>query len=150
MTYREKFIEVFGYEPDMNTCPFDRCFEECFGWDENGCTTLFWNAEYQEKPEESFDALLKRYLAENDLRIIPNSEWEDLNSKWKECLGDIRDIKTRINALEPSSSKPRPEPIKGYICDPKKNKECKKTACYEKGGLCCLTLNPEYAKENKG
>ena len=41
----------------------------------------------------------------------------------------------------------KPEPIKGYICDPKKNKECAKTACYERGGLCCLTLNPEYAKE---
>lgn len=39
-------------------------------------------------------------------------------------------------------------PIRGYICDPKKNKECAKTACYEKGGLCCLTLNPEYAREN--
>ncbi len=43
----------------------------------------------------------------------------------------------------------KPEPIKGYICDPKKNKECAKTACYERGGLCCLTLNPEYAKEAK-
>ena len=43
--------------------------------------------------------------------------------------------------------KPSLEPIKGYICDPKKNKECAKTACYERGGLCCLTLNPEYAKE---
>lgn len=40
-----------------------------------------------------------------------------------------------------------PVPIRGYICDPKKNKECAKTACYERGGLCCLTLNPEYAKE---
>ena len=97
---------------------------------------------------EDFDARLKQYLVENDLRIIPNCEWKDLNSKWKECLGDIRDIKTRINALEPSSTKSRPEPIKGYICDPKKNKECAKTACYERGGLCCLTLNPEYAREN--
>lgn len=46
--------------------------------------------------------------------------------------------------------KPTPSveiPIRGYICDPKKNKECAKTACYERGGLCCLTLNPEYAKE---
>ena len=41
-----------------------------------------------------------------------------------------------------------PVPIRGYICDPKKNKECAKTACYEKGGLCCLTLNPEYAKKD--
>ena len=41
-----------------------------------------------------------------------------------------------------------PVPIRGYICDPKKNKECAKTACYERGGLCCLTLNPEYAREN--
>ena len=40
-----------------------------------------------------------------------------------------------------------PVPIRGYVCDPKKNKECAKTACYERGGLCCLTLNPEYAKE---
>ena len=42
-----------------------------------------------------------------------------------------------------------PVPIRGYICDPKKNKECAKTACYERGGLCCLTLNQEYAKEDR-
>lgn len=43
----------------------------------------------------------------------------------------------------------KPEPIKGYKCDPKKNKECKKTGCYERGGPCKLTLNPEYAKEER-
>lgn len=43
---------------------------------------------------------------------------------------------------------PSPVPIRGYKCDPKKNKECKKTACYAKGGPYSLTLNPEYAKED--
>lgn len=42
----------------------------------------------------------------------------------------------------------KPDFIKGYKCDPRKNKECKKTACYAKGGPCSLTLNPEYAKED--
>lgn len=40
------------------------------------------------------------------------------------------------------------EPVRAYPCDPKKNKDCKKTACYAKGGPCSLTLNPEYAKED--
>lgn len=40
-----------------------------------------------------------------------------------------------------------PEPVKAYKCDPKKNTACKKTACYERGGFCELTLNPKYAKE---
>lgn len=41
------------------------------------------------------------------------------------------------------------ERIKAYPCDPKKNKDCKKTGCYERGGFCKLTLNPEYAKEER-
>lgn len=41
------------------------------------------------------------------------------------------------------------EPVKAYTCDPEKNTECKKTACYAKGGPCKLTLNPKYAKEDK-
>ena len=41
------------------------------------------------------------------------------------------------------------ERIKAYPCDPKKNKDCKKTGCYERGGPCKLTLNPEYAKEER-
>lgn len=68
------------------------------------------------------------------------------------CTVEYSDSLTVWNSIWNAEYKePRPEPIKGYICDPKKNKECAKTACYEKGGLCCLTLNPEYAKEdNKG
>lgn len=41
----------------------------------------------------------------------------------------------------------RPEPGRAYQCDPEKNTDCKKTGCYERGGPCKLTLNPEYAKE---
>lgn len=33
--------------------------------------------------------------------------------------------------------------FKTYVCDPEKNKECKKTGCQTN---CFLTLNPEYAK----
>lgn len=89
-TNAEIFKEVFGYEPDMSTCPFDKCRQECAGWDENGCASIFWNTEYK---------------------------------------------------------KPSLEPVRAYTCDPEKNKECKKTACYAKGGECRLTLNPNYAKE---
>ena len=41
----------------------------------------------------------------------------------------------------------QPEPVRAYPCDPEKNTDCKKTGCYERGGPCKLTLNPEYAKE---
>ena len=43
----------------------------------------------------------------------------------------------------------QPEPVRAYPCDPEKNTDCKKTGCYERGGPCKLTLNPEYAKEEK-
>lgn len=41
------------------------------------------------------------------------------------------------------------EPVRAYPCDPEKNTDCKKTGCYERGGPCKLTLNPEYAKEER-
>ncbi len=33
-----------------------------------------------------------------------------------------------------------------YICDPEKNKRCKKTGCYLYGGPCCSTSHVQYAK----
>ena len=41
------------------------------------------------------------------------------------------------------------EPVRAYPCNPEKNTDCKKTGCYERGGPCKLTLNPEYAKEEQ-
>ena len=44
---------------------------------------------------------------------------------------------------------------KVYLCDPKKNKDCRKTICYEGGmlskdyGECKYTTNPEYSKDRK-
>lgn len=32
-----------------------------------------------------------------------------------------------------------------YRCDPRKNKQCRKTTCYIKGKNCCLTSNPKYS-----
>ena len=48
-----------------------------------------------------------------------------------------------------------PEPYKEddqailYECDPKKNKACRKTACYKRGGECHLTTHVEYAVDDK-
>lgn len=36
-----------------------------------------------------------------------------------------------------------------YECDPEKNKDCKKTACYINGGPCHHTKRPECKKEEK-
>ena len=58
---------------------------------------------------------------------------------------------------------PLPEPYKGdatdsqdestpvylsnlYLCDPDKNTECKKTACYRNGGECIHTVHKEYRR----
>ena len=30
-----------------------------------------------------------------------------------------------------------------YLCDPYKNKDCRKTSCYGSGGPCFLTCDPE-------
>ena len=80
-------------------------------------------------------------------------EWDTKKTTIKECLDAYSDEGSRaiteIVDEEVKKALKAPNPIKGYICDPKKNKECAKTACYERGGLCCLTLNPEYAKEEK-
>lgn len=32
-----------------------------------------------------------------------------------------------------------------YYCDPSRNTTCRKTECYEGGGSCMCTSNPEYA-----
>lgn len=36
-----------------------------------------------------------------------------------------------------------------YLCDPEKNTECRKTMCFQKGGPCKRTSNPEYAKKDE-
>ena len=36
-----------------------------------------------------------------------------------------------------------------YRCDPEKNPECKKTACYISGGPCMLTSKKEAAKDGQ-
>ena len=80
-----------------------------------------------EIPEEAYKACLKLKSSED-------------NGFLATCL---------VNAVANGTLKSKgTDPIKGYKCDPKKNKECKKTACYAKGGPCSLTLNPEYAKED--
>lgn len=35
-----------------------------------------------------------------------------------------------------------------YECDPSKNSDCKKSDCHKLGGICHLTSNILYAKEN--
>ena len=34
----------------------------------------------------------------------------------------------------------------GIVCDPDKNTECKKTACYRNGGECIHTVHKEYRR----
>ena len=36
-----------------------------------------------------------------------------------------------------------------YKCDPDKNTECKKRGCYQKGGKCSRTKNPDMAVRDK-
>lgn len=33
-----------------------------------------------------------------------------------------------------------------YLCDPDKNRNCKKSGCCKKGGECMCTTKPEYAQ----
>ena len=61
------------------------------------------------------------------------------------CISTLDKLENYIEKINTAA----PEPVKAYTCDPEKNKECKKTACYAKGGECRLTLNPKYAKEDK-
>lgn len=68
----------------------------------------------------------------------------------KNCTVEYSDSLTVWNSIWNAEYKePRPEPVRAYPCDPKKNTDCKKTGCYERGGPCKLTLNPEYAKEER-
>ena len=78
-------------------------------------------------------------------------EWDVKKTTIKECLDAYADEGSRaiteIIDEEVKKALKTPEPVRAYTCDPEKNKECKKTACYAKGGECRLTLNPNYAKE---
>lgn len=35
--------------------------------------------------------------------------------------------------------------MKTYVCDPRRNTECGKALCFERGGPCGITDRPEYA-----
>lgn len=37
-----------------------------------------------------------------------------------------------------------------YLCDPKKNEECRKTNCFENDGACYMTTHPENALDGCG
>lgn len=71
-----------------------------------------------------------------------------LKADYNSCYvgGDYLDALEDVEKAVDELTKPM-EPVRAYTCDPEKNKECKKTACYAKGGECRLTLNPNYAKE---
>ena len=78
------------------------------------------------------------------------------NKEWRDCefYFSIRDmLRTIKESIEEHAkileSEKAPEPVRAYKCDPKKNTACKKTGCYERGGFCELTLNPEFAKEDE-
>ena len=52
MTNAEKFEEVFGFEPDPNSCVmYTGCFN-CKYADRNSCTYDFWDEEYQENKDD--------------------------------------------------------------------------------------------------
>lgn len=78
-------------------------------------------------------------------------EWDVKKTTIKECLDAYADegsrAITKIIDEEVKKALKAPESIRAYPCDSKKNTDCKKTGCYERGGPCKLTLNPEYAKE---
>ena len=50
MTNAEKYKEVFGFEPDFNSCMADECY--ICPLRKNGCistgTVVWWNSEYKE------------------------------------------------------------------------------------------------------
>ena len=83
---------------------------------------------------------------------------EDLLYEYGNSKADAVDEDVEIVAWMPL-----PEPYKGdatdsqdestpvylselYLCDPDKNTECKKTACYRNGGECIHTVHKEYRR----
>ena len=78
-------------------------------------------------------------------RTSPSEQTRKMASEKSYTCDDIlRGIDREIRKANEAS-----EPVKAYKCDPKKNTACKKTGCYERGGFCELTLNPEFAKEDE-
>ena len=76
-------------------------------------------------------------------RTSPSEQTRKMASEKSYTCDDIlRSIDREINKAIKAK-----EPVQAYKCDPKKNTECKKTGCFERGGPCELTLNPKYAKE---
>ena len=104
----------------------------------------------------------ERISVKDRLKAFMRGLWEEI------CIGEVtyttKEVYNMINkevfGIEESVFINRPqfkaedkkaikakEPVQAYKCDPKKNTECKKTGCFERGGPCELTLNPKYAKE---
>lgn len=55
MTNAEKYKEVFGFEPDIKSCPTDNC-NVCPLANQKYCTenkSDWWNSEYKEKADEN-------------------------------------------------------------------------------------------------
>ena len=57
---------------------------------------------------------------------------------------EIRKLKTIIESLEASIERISELPPT-YFCDPDKNTECRKTACFKNGGPCQMTFNKSCA-----
>ena len=97
-------------------------------------------------------ALLEWAINKRTFEAVPISVIEDIKVYVrKECnfrsIFEAKRLEEFIDRKVNEAINKKPDPIRGYKCDPKKNIECRKTACYERGGPCCTTLNPEYAKE---
>ena len=103
-------------------------------------------------------AISQSQIAEAEtVKAVPASRIEAIKEKIKalkkrpnntaNCLSTLDKLESYIEKIE--GVKTGPEPVRAYKCDPKKNTACKKTACYERGGFCELTLNPEFAKEDE-
>lgn len=39
--------------------------------------------------------------------------------------------------------------MRGYLCDPRKHKDCPKKHCWRNGGLCKITIHWEFATDDE-
>lgn len=85
----------------------------------------------------------KRILKENE-ELNKHISFYEKNGSYKERIIELKEINER---LEKENKELKEKAF--FMCDPSKNKKCKKTSCHINNGECMLTTDMRYSKKYK-
>lgn len=92
-----------------------------------------------EKDLYSTNELLNRYIDENKCLHCGKNIAGYCEECYQDLMGENAKLQLELKEYKENAI---------FICDPDKNKECKKTNCYKNEGECMYTDNIKFRKEN--